>query len=217
MRILLMLIMLFTSCVARAEDKVASPKPAIERSEAIKLRKIEKERQFEETMTKAEQGDAEAQAAVGSAYIFASGVNRDFAEAEKWLMKSADQGNAKGLVMAGLLYNGNVGNASGLRDYSKALRLFEKAAWQGEPKAYDMLALMYHNGQGVKKDKVESLKWLCLAIKAYNSPLHQNLGARMGLSNMFFNIFEQLSPDEVAEARKRADAWEATLTSKQNK
>ena len=218
MHILFMFILLLLPCMALAEEGITS-KPSIDRSEAIKLRKIENARQFEENKAKAEQGDAEAQALVGSAYIFTNGgvVQRDLAEAEKWLMKSADQGNVTGQVLAGLLYSGNVGNASHLRDYSKALRLFEKAAWQGEPRAYDKLAFMYYNGQGVQKDKIESLKWLCLAIKAYNAPPHKDAGSRMALSGVFFDIFEKLSPEEVAEARKRADVWEAALASKQSK
>ena len=42
----------------------------------------------------AEQGDSNAQLSLGSCYQFGKGVNKDYAEAEKWYLKAIEQGNS---------------------------------------------------------------------------------------------------------------------------
>src|SRR5438128_6238473 len=49
-----------------------------------------------ETRVRAEQGDAEAQAKLGSMYSHEQGVPQDYAEALRWYRKAGDQGNANG-------------------------------------------------------------------------------------------------------------------------
>src|SRR5215204_1684155 len=44
--------------------------------------------------TKAESGDAQAQADLGRAYSKGEGVKQSYSEAAKWYLKSAEQGNA---------------------------------------------------------------------------------------------------------------------------
>ena len=50
---------------------------------------------------RAEQGDAEAQSALGIMYDLGEGVPEDDAEAVKWYRKAAEQGNADGSAIWG--------------------------------------------------------------------------------------------------------------------
>ena len=52
----------------------------------------------------AEQGHADAQANLGSAYSAGRGVKQDYFEAVKWFKKAAENGSANGQLKLGLLY-----------------------------------------------------------------------------------------------------------------
>jgi TPR repeat protein len=59
---------------------------------------------------RAEQGDAQAQALLGTCYSEGlGGVSRDYAEALKWFRKAAEQGNGDGLANMGDAYAGGYG------------------------------------------------------------------------------------------------------------
>jgi TPR repeat protein len=58
----------------------------------------------------AEQGQAQAQALLGTCYSSGiGGVSRDYAEALKWFRKAAEQGNGDGLANMGDMYAGGYG------------------------------------------------------------------------------------------------------------
>src|SRR5882672_1450316 len=57
-----------------------------------------------ETQAKAEKGDAEAQAELGSRYYHGSGVKQDYEVAVKWFRQSAEQGNLRGQAFLALCY-----------------------------------------------------------------------------------------------------------------
>ena len=52
----------------------------------------------------ADQGQAQAQASIGRAYLNGRGVPQDYAEAVRWFRLAADQGNARGQAGLGLMY-----------------------------------------------------------------------------------------------------------------
>ena len=60
---------------------------------------------IEELKQKAAVGDAEAQFQLGKKYANGDGVEQDYAEALKWYMKSAEQGNAKAQNNLGIMYD----------------------------------------------------------------------------------------------------------------
>ena len=49
---------------------------------------------YAKCLADAEQGDAEAQAGLGSNYQFGSGVTQNFKEAVRWYRKAAEQGHS---------------------------------------------------------------------------------------------------------------------------
>lgn len=59
---------------------------------------------LEKIRAKAEQGDADAQILLGSAYYNGEGVVKNKAEAIKWFRKAAEQGNAAAQSQLGDLY-----------------------------------------------------------------------------------------------------------------
>jgi TPR repeat protein len=75
----------------------------------------------------AQQGNVEAQYAVGSMYTRGRGVSQDFAQAAKWLRKSADQGHDIAQDELGLMYEFGRGVP---KDDAEAMRWFQKAAGQ---------------------------------------------------------------------------------------
>ena len=87
----------------------------------------------------AQQGQAWAQADMGTAYELGIGVERDLAYAASWYEKSARQGYAGGQANLGVLY----GRGAGVKyDREKALYWLEKAAAQGNRTAKDNLFIM---------------------------------------------------------------------------
>ena len=111
---------------------------------------------FQETKTKAEKGDADAQVNLGHMFAEGRGVVKDEAEAVKWFRKAADQGHASGQSNLGRMYNNGWGV---VKDEAEAVKWFRKAADQGDADAQTSLGLMYENGRGVAKDEVEAVKW----------------------------------------------------------
>ncbi|MEK7706844.1 MAG: tetratricopeptide repeat protein, partial [Verrucomicrobiota bacterium] len=96
---------------------------------------------------KAEKGDAQSQAALGSAFSFGSlGVVKDEMEAAKWFRKAAEQNYAKAQHNLGAAYAGGQGVA---KDETEAVKWFRKAAEQSFAHAQFKLGLCYSKGKGV--------------------------------------------------------------------
>src|SRR3990172_4103078 len=101
----------------------------------------------------AEQGDGEAQHALGVLYLNGQGVAQDYAEAAKWFRKAAEQGYTGSMNNLGVMYK----NGQGMpRDYAEAAKLFKRGAGQGHPEAAFNLGVLYYNGTGVPQDYTEA-------------------------------------------------------------
>jgi uncharacterized protein len=61
-------------------------------------------------------------------------------------------------------------------DYEEAVRIFREAAEKGDKHAQHCLGVMLHKGLGVKKNNVESFKWLELAAEQGLSQAKFDLG-----------------------------------------
>ncbi len=132
---------------------------------------------FEETKTKAENGDVNAQRDLGLEYeVGKAGGNyvaQDFAEAMKWYRKSADQGSAIAQLMLAQMYANGEGVDTNLDESAKWYR---KAADQNFATAQFILGTCYSLGNGVVKDDVEALKWYRKAAELGYADAQFNLG-----------------------------------------
>jgi len=77
---------------------------------------------------RADQGNADAQLALGKIYRDGKKAPQDFKEAAVWLRKAADQGNAEAQERLSMLYYNGQGVS---RDIEEAIRWLRKAADQG--------------------------------------------------------------------------------------
>jgi len=82
-------------------------------------------------------------------------------------------------------------------DYRTAINMARLLAEAGNADAQYLLAMAYMDGHGVGKDLVESYKWYELVVRGGDA------GAELDRDD----VASQLSPDQLAEAKKRADEW----------
>ena len=121
----------------------------------------------------AEQGDADAQYALGLMYATGMGVLRDDGEAVLWYRKAAEQGNAMAQLDLGFMYS----NGEGVpKDDGEAVLWYRKAAEQGNAMAQFNLGLHYANGEGVPKDDREAVLWYRKAAEQGDASARLNLG-----------------------------------------
>ena len=97
----------------------------------------------------AEQGNADAQYALGLLYYDGQGVEQDLDAALKWFKLAAEQGNASAQAGLGFMY---FSGQSVAQDYNIAVKWLTLASEQGEAAAQNNLGMMYTKGQGVVKD-----------------------------------------------------------------
>jgi uncharacterized protein len=153
---------------------------------------------------KADQGDAEAQVALGRMYAAGQGVPQDDAEALKWFRKAADQGDATAQALLGAMYYKGYGVVVP-QDYSEALKWSRTAADQGNAAAQTLLGFLYSNGYGVPQDYSEALKWSRMAADQGDADAQCHLGYLYGTGHG--------TPQDNTEAlkwfRKAADQGDA--------
>ena len=121
----------------------------------------------------AEQGDAVAQAELGSVYGNGNCVPQDYVTAVRWSRSAADQGNARAQSSLGYAYQNGFGVPE---DYVEAVRWYRLAAEQGNASAQSLLGAMYGEGQGVPQDDVEAVRLYRLAADQGNALAQNNLG-----------------------------------------
>jgi TPR repeat protein len=138
----------------------------------------------------AEQGYAPAQSNLGVLYAEGRGVAADPAEAVRWYRRAAEQGNAVAQVNLAVACAGGVGVA---RDREEAARWYVQAARQGHPTARNNLGILYAEGDVLPRNLV--LAHVMFSLAAADGEEHAP--ANLGL------VEEQMSPDQVAEARAR--------------
>ncbi len=149
---------------------------------------------LKDAKVKAPQGDAESQAVLGGAYYHGRGIQKDKAEAVKWLRKAADQGHAEAQSLLGLCYlvGDNVPENA-----PKGAELLRQAAEKNSAGAQFWLGMCYDGGEGVSKDAVEAYKWVQLAA-AHGFPT-----AKWYLTP----LAEDMTPEQIAQAQKLSREW----------
>ena len=160
---------------------------------------------FETRKTKAEQGYAEAQYALGYMYDKGQGVPQDYKKAVVWYTKAAEQGYAKAQNKLGLMYFLGMGVS---QDYKRAVFWYTKAAKQGVAEAQNNLGLMYFLGMGVSQDYKRAVFWYTKAAKQGVAEAQNNLGSmyalRIGVSQDYKRAvfwYTKAAKQGVAEAQ----------------
>lgn len=82
-------------------------------------------------------------------------------------------------------------------EYRTAINLARPLAEAGNTDAQYLLGMAYMYGHGVGKDLVESYKWYELVVRGGDA------GAELDRDD----VADLLKPDQLAEAKKRADEW----------
>jgi TPR repeat protein len=142
----------------------------------------------------AEQGDARAEAALGTTYETGRGVSQDNAEAVKWYRLAADQGNARGEAGLGSMYLQGYGQSEDYVEAAKeaaktwpssatymkmqAMKWFRLAAEQGDDRGQAGLGYLYATGisQLLPADLPEAAKWYRLSADQGNAFAQTSLG-----------------------------------------
>jgi len=160
---------------------------------------------FEQLLSRALLGDAEAQYKVGLCYGNADGVAQDNSAAVNWYRLSANQGNHTALNMLGVCYF----KGQGVRaDYKEAIRLFRLAAERGNHHAMDNLAICYYNGCGLTADRSEAYFWALLAFilgDILKDPVESQVKIRLDY---------ELDDRTRSKIKDRVDVWIDNYSSK---
>lgn len=178
----------------------------------------------------AERNDPKALYAIGARYADGLGMERDPREAARWFGRAADLGSAPARYRLGKLYEKGL---LGKRDLARAIELYRQAAAQGSASAMHDLGVLFAtstekgpdnvaaahwfrraaelgvtdsqynigilsaSGLGTDLDLVESWKWFALAASA---------GDKVALGKRE-EIAARMTPEELAEAQARFEAW----------
>ncbi len=113
--------------------------------------KTESEKHPNILLSRANQGDSDAQVLLGTAYLHAApGFKKNIQEAIRWFETS--QGESTSCVNLGRIYRGVFDGFEGV-DHKKAVEWFHKAEKMRDGHACFYLSLHYANGDGVPQDR----------------------------------------------------------------
>jgi TPR repeat protein len=125
-------------------------------------------------LPRAQAGDPAAEVAVGKMYESGKGIARDYAQAETWYAKAADQGSLDGALALGELYF--KGHGVG-RDFTEAEKYIEGPAEQGIAEAQYYMGWFYSHGQGVRfQDFNKAAEWMLRAANQNNARAQMEMG-----------------------------------------
>ncbi len=108
-------------------------------------------------------GDFTAEHNLGASYINGIGLPKNTAKGVDWMKVAARDGYPPAQLDLGRIY---LTRFVGPPDFAKAFALISASAAQAYPPAEAKLGGLYQEGIGVKRDMVEALKWLQLAVDA---------------------------------------------------
>lgn len=123
----------------------------------------------------AEKGDAEAQFLIGLQYKAGDGVDKDGAEAAKWLRKAAESGHTEAQNALGAMQAAS----SEPSEVAEAEKWLQAAAGQGNTDAMLNLGTLYARNPGGPSDTAEAMRWYLKAAEAGQA------GACMALAEIY--------------------------------
>ena len=169
----------------------------------------ERERESAEAMIKAQQGDAAAQFVIGKGY-YRTSKTRDYENAVKWLLKSAEQGNRHAQAELGECYKEVPASlCSSEQAKIESAKWYRVAAEAGDAKAQYGLSRVYGKGQSTEKDTEECVKWLRLSAAQGYVPAQTDLWHK--LEHMAYT-HTPLTQKQLQKKRlSKADTVDTTL------
>ncbi len=144
-------------------------------------------------LKRAEQGDTEAQCAMGIAYVRGEGVEHSYQKAAHWFLLAAQKGNMDAQNYLGNAYAKGEGVKQSDED---AFEWFLAAAIQGHQGAQARVLDAYVTGKGVTQSDENARKWLLLLAK------RDNAIAQLYLA---FEYYHQAEYEKAREWVKRAE------------
>ncbi|MDH5513204.1 MAG: sel1 repeat family protein [Gammaproteobacteria bacterium] len=149
----------------------------------------------------AEQGNAKAQAFLGTMYDEGVDVAQDYGEAVRWYRKAAEQGHASAQHSLGVMFDEGKGVP---RDDARAFKWYRQAAEQGNARAQHNLGVMYLEGKGVPQDFVAAHMWFNLASAGATGEVRERaVSARDGVAS-------RMTHAQVDAAQRQAREWKPT-------
>lgn len=138
--------------------------------------------------------DVEEQLALAYKHYLGAELPLNYPKAAELFMKAAQGGNAEAQFALGVMHQ----NGQGVPiNYVEAAKWYMKSARQDYPNGQYLLGLSFKEGSGVQQDYLDAFKWLDLAAD-HGHALHVEARDKLALL---------LTPDMVAEGRRRADQF----------
>jgi hypothetical protein len=144
----------------------------------------------------AQSGNVRAQFFLASHYKYGQGVQKDLTQAFNWYMKAAQQGAAPAQLNVGQMYAEGRGVTE---DMNQAKLWFGKAAKQGDNRASYNLALIEERSQNLAK----AYQWYDLSAR--DGMLDQRIKDKA--QGKIRTLAANLSPQDIQDAKNRADRW----------
>jgi len=138
-------------------------------------------RHHQDVLRKAEAGDADAQAILGSFFfngVPEAGLEPYFELAARWLSKAAGAHHIQAQALLGHLYQWGKGVPQNDR---RAAKWLQQAADAGNPKAQNEYGIMLHKGQGVDKDQARGVEYWQKAAAQANATVLEKAAAMANL------------------------------------
>lgn len=154
----------------------------------------------------AQSGYVTAQLKLAEMYERGEGVAQDYRGAARWMAEAAELGNTDAQYYLGMYYRQGVGV---VQDDAQAYEWVLRSVERGASHERGLDALLYLGaanewGRGRRQDLVEAYKWYSLAA-GYSSDdrrMYEEAGRAMDAIRI------RLSAGELAEANRRARAWQ---------
>ncbi len=145
-------------------------------------------------------GEPRAESLLGVMSYRGRGVPQDYGEALTWFRQAADAGDVSAQFYLGVMASAGQGVP---QDYREAATWFRRAADQGDAEAQYNLGLSHAKGEGGEPDNVSAYMWFNLAAARFPaSDTRRN--AAVSSRDV---VAAKMTPDEIAEAQKRAREW----------
>lgn len=121
----------------------------------------------------ANQGNRDAQFAMGVLYYEGHGVNKNLDEALAWFRKAADSEHPTAMFNLGVAYWEGRGLS---QSFAQAVDWWERAAESGDVASQYNLGLAYYLGKGAQKDLDQARNWLTQAAEKGHADAQRVLG-----------------------------------------
>ena len=169
-RNLFIIMLLGSFLMAPINSDAHSPKISVNvMTNDVSLKSMPVSKEIEELLKKAEQGDVESMYKLGKCYD----KEENFAEANKWYRKAAENGNGAAAYELGVNYNYGYGVE---KNYEEANKWYRKGAELGNSRAANNLGINYEKGNGVEKNLAEANKWYRKGAELGDGRAANNLG-----------------------------------------